>query len=136
MFGAADVTVTVAPMQRLRELFAAGGIAILAVVFALASATVFLGNAIAQVVVWVLVQTTGDEFGDTPFDFTIADTSVDLTSVFQEAIVVALVLVTLFVAWRLTRPARRTCSECLSDIPVEAAICRYCTSELRDLANK
>lgn len=118
-------------MGRIRELLAHGGIAFLAMVFALASATVLLGNAVADLATTVLVQSLDDNSGRSPLDFTIAGTSVDLTFVFSEAIVVAIVLIALFVAWRLTRSARTTCSECQSEVPTEATVCRYCTSELR-----
>jgi hypothetical protein len=118
-------------MGRLRELLAHGGIAILAMVFALASATVLLGDAVAQTATSVLIQSLADDSGRSPLDFKIADTRIDLTFVLEEAIVVVVVLVALFTAWRLTSSARATCSECLSEVPAEATVCRYCTSELR-----
>jgi large-conductance mechanosensitive channel len=121
-------------MQKLREILADGGIVLLAVIFALAAATISLADAVSREVVSILVQSTGDEqFGDSPFTFTVGDTRIDLTYVFQEAIVVALVVLALFAAWRLTKRARRTCAECLSVIPAEGTICRYCTSENREL---
>lgn len=112
-------------------MLAHGGIAVLAATFALAFATVFLASAISQEVISIFVQSFYDEeFGDSPFTFTVADTRIDLTLVLQEAIVVTLVGLALFGAWRLTRAARRTCAQCLSEVPAEATICRYCTSEV------
>jgi hypothetical protein len=118
-------------MQRLREMLAHGGMAVLAATFALAFATVFLASAISREVISIFVQSFYDEeFGDSPFAFTVEGTRIDLTLILQEAIVVALVGLALFGAWRLTRAGRRTCAQCLSEVPADAAICRYCTSEV------
>jgi predicted amidophosphoribosyltransferase len=46
------------------------------------------------------------------------------------AITVVLVIAGLFATWLLTRRAMRVCPECRSNVPREAGICRFCTSEL------
>ena len=112
-------------------MLAHGGIALLAVVFALAAATVSLAGAVAVEVVRVLQQSLYDpETGGGILQFTIFGTDVAYAYILQTAIVVALVAAALFGLWRVTRGALRTCPECHSEIPREASICRYCTTEL------
>ena len=119
-------------MHRLREMLAHGGIALLAVVFALAAATVSLASALAHEVVSALEQSLYDPntFSGGLLRFTVFGTDVDYGLILQTAIVVVLIGVALFVLWRVTRGALRTCPECHSEVPHEATICRYCTSEL------
>jgi hypothetical protein len=117
-------------VQRLRELLAHGGIAILAIVFALAFAAFELVQSIAYQVVLAIQQGFDDESGDPVFDFTIADTRVDVTEVVLFAITVTLLTGALFGVWWLTRRTTRTCTECRSAVPAGASICRFCTTEL------
>ena len=112
-------------------MLAHGGIALLAVVFALAAATVSLANAVATEVVSVLQQNLYDPETGEGFDqFTVFGTDVAYVAILQTAIVVGLVAAAFFGLWRVTRGALRTCPECHSEIPREASICRYCTTEL------
>jgi large conductance mechanosensitive channel len=117
-------------MGRIRELLAHGGIALLAVVFALAAALFGLATALAGEVVSVLQQQTFDEGGGGTLSFSIADTEISYAEVLLYGITAALVALALFAVWTLTRRAELTCPECLSRVPAAASICRYCTSEL------
>jgi len=108
-----------------------GGIAILALVFALAFAGFYLANALAQVTIFVLQQHVGDsESGGSALQFRIAGTEIDYRFILQSSIAILLVAGALYGSWRLTRRAVRTCPECHSEVPREAAVCRYCTTEL------
>ena len=112
-------------------MLAHGGIAILAVVFALATATVSLADALAREVISVLQQHLSDpETGEGFGEFTVFGTDVQYLFVLYAVLAVALIAAVLFGLWRIARSASRTCPECLSDVPREAAICRYCTTEL------
>ena len=112
-------------------MLAHGGIATLAFVFALALAGFYLANALAQVVIFALQQHTGDpESGGSGVEFRVLGTEIDYSFILQSSIAMILVAVALYGTWRLTRSAVRTCPECLSDIPLEASVCRYCTAEL------
>lgn len=118
-------------MQRLREMLGHGGIAILALVFALAFAGFYLANALAQVVIFVVQQHVGDpEAGGSGLQFRIVGTDIDYSFVLQSSIATLLVAGALYGAWQLTQSAARTCPECLSAIPREASVCRFCTAEL------
>jgi uncharacterized membrane protein YccC len=116
-------------VQRLRELVAHGGIAILAVVFALALAAYHLANALAQVAVYVLNQHAGTEEFDI-LDFEVFGTEIFLDEIVRTALALVLVAAGLVGAWWLTRGSTRRCPECRSDISRDARICRYCTTEL------
>jgi large conductance mechanosensitive channel len=117
-------------MQRLRETLAHGGVAVLAVVFALAYATVNLANAVANEVVSVLYQTIYDDSEGPFFEFTVWGADVSYSFILQSAIVLALIAALLFVLWHFTRNSRKSCPECQSDVPERASVCRYCTAEL------
>jgi len=117
-------------------MLARGGIALLAVVFALATAAVSIASALAGQVVSVLQQRLYDPESESGLlRFTVFGTDVDYALVLQSAIVLALIAVALFVFWRITRDASRICPECRSAIPREASVCRYCTAELADSGN-
>lgn len=121
-------------MQRLREMLAYGGIAMLAVVVALGLAALDLARAIAQELVRVLSQQVDDpELGLGPFGFRIAGTEIDYSFVLQAAFVLLMIGAIWLAAWRLTRSLVRECPECLSEIPHEASVCRYCTAELGEV---
>jgi len=111
-------------------MLAHGGIATLAVVFALAFSGFYVADALAQIAVSVLSQLIGDPEEGFGFQFTIAGTEIYYGGAFQYALALALILGVLYASWRLTRSAVRTCPECRSDIPREASVCRYCTAEL------
>jgi hypothetical protein len=117
-------------VQRLRELTAHGGIAILAVVFALALAAYGTANALAEQVVSAIAQRAGSTpFG--PLDFHVLGTDVVLDRLLQAVLALLFTVAALFAVWRLTRGALRTCPECRSDVAFEATVCRYCTTDLR-----
>jgi large conductance mechanosensitive channel len=117
-------------MQRLREMLAHGGVAVLAVVFAGAYAAVNVATAVTNEVVSVLYQAIYGNSGLGGFQFTVWGTDVRYDYLLQTAIVLALVAGLLFVLWHFTRSTRKTCPECRSDIPERASVCRYCTAEL------
>ena len=116
-------------VQKLRELVAHGDIAVLAVLFALAFATYQVATALAQLVVYVLNQHAGDEDFD-PLDFEVFGTQFPLDALAQAALVLMLLAGAAFALWRLARSAAKTCPECRSQVPAEATVCRYCTTEL------
>jgi large conductance mechanosensitive channel len=117
-------------VHRLRELTAHGGIAILAIVFALAFAAFNVAVSLAREAVSVLEQQRFDEEGGDPLSFTIGETTISYAATLLYTIVVALLALALVGVWRLTRRAVRVCPECLSSVPVAATTCRYCTTEL------
>jgi len=47
-------------------------------------------------------------------------------------ITIVLSMAGLYAIWLLTRRTTRVCPECRSHVPGEAAICRFCTSELQE----
>ena len=116
-------------MQRLRELTAHGGTAILAVVFALALATYETASALAQQAVFAFNQHAGTEEFD-PLDFRVLGTDFLLDQVVQTSLALLLVAAALLGAWGLTRGTVKACPECRSDVPSEATVCRYCTTDL------
>jgi hypothetical protein len=118
-------------VQRLRELTAHGGIAILAVVFALAFGIFGVATAIAEIVVFALNQHVGDdEFS--LLELEIFGTDLPLDGVVRSLLALLLVGAALFAAWRLGRSTAQTCPACFSEIPRQATICRYCTTEVSD----
>ena len=118
-------------MQRLRELIAHGGIAVLTVVFALGFAVFFLAQAVSgQVVFAIQQQGRDDDGGFWEIGFTIADTRISFSEVLLSAITLVLLALALWGAWRLTGRAARVCPECRSSVPAAASVCRFCTSEL------
>jgi len=114
----------------LRELLARGGVASLALVFALALAGFQLATSLAQQATSALAQNVSDFDRGYPLDFHIGDTRIDYSIVLQAALSLLLVGLGLYASWRLTRRAIRACSECRSEVPAEASVCRYCTAEL------
>jgi hypothetical protein len=117
-------------MQSLREMLARGGIAIPAIVFALAFAAFGLANEIARVAVFVLQQQVLDPERGGALAVSIAGTQIDYTEVLQAVAAIALIVGALAAMWLLVRRELRTCPECQSDIPASASVCRYCTTEL------
>lgn len=107
-----------------------GGIAILAVVFALSYAVFNIAVAIAREIVSVLQQHAYDEESGRSLTITVADTTIAFAEVLLYAITTGLVLLALFVTWLVTRGMSSTCPECRSHVPPAATVCRYCTSEL------
>jgi ribosomal protein L40E len=118
-------------MGRVRDLLAHGGVALLAIVFALALAAFNLAASIAREVVSVIQQRTIDEdgYGGT-LSFRIRETEISYGEVLYYAIALALVAAGLLAIWLVTRGQTRVCQECGSRVPVDASICRFCTSEL------
>ena len=121
-------------MQRLRELLAHGGVAILASVFALAFAGFYLARALAELIYSAIEQHTLDE-GEVAGAFTVFDTRIAYSELLLYAITLTLLGLALYGTWRLTRTTSRVCPECRSSVPAMASVCRYCTTELpRDAA--
>jgi len=116
-------------VRRLRELTAYGGIAILAVVFALALAAYGTANALAEQIVSAITQHAGSEHFN-PLDFRVLGTDFVLDRLLQAVLALLFSAAALLAVWRLTRGAVRTCPECRSDVATEATVCRYCTTDL------
>ena len=118
-------------MERIREVLGRGGIAVLAVMFALAFATFELANATAQAIVTAIQYELLDpDSGESPLAFRLGDTDIELSVVLQGSIAVLLLAGVLVGLWAILRTRSQVCPECLSEIPARASICRYCTSEL------
>jgi large conductance mechanosensitive channel len=115
---------------KIRERLAHGGIALLALVFALAFAAFNLASALAREVVSALQQHTIDSEGGGGLRFRVAGTTFSYDTVLWYAITLALLASGLFGLWVLTRGTTRVCPECSSQVPRSASICRFCTSEL------
>ena len=111
-------------------MLARGGVATLAVVFALALAMFNLATAFAQEVISVLQQNFADPETGAALQFRLADTDIYYGGALLYGIALVLVLGALCMTWRLTRGSIRTCPECRSDIPLDASVCRFCTTEL------
>lgn len=107
-----------------------GGIAMLAVVFALGFAAYGLADAVAREVVSAVVQHTVAEEDSGGLTFTVFGTQISYFELLHYAVVVALVGFFLLGAWLLTRRTTRVCPECRSPVPSAASVCRYCTTEL------
>jgi hypothetical protein len=120
---------------RIRELLAHGGIAVLAGLFALAFAMFGVAQSVAFAVVYAAQQHLVDETsGGSGFDFRIAGTDFDLYAIVQAALTLVVVVALLLLAWKVTRRASRECPACRSDVPAGATICRYCTTDLPEIA--
>lgn len=117
-------------MARMRELLAHGGIVILALVFALAFAAFNLAVAFAREMISVLEQHLADDEGRGFYSFTVFETEIQYIEAFYYAIVVALLVAALIAVWLVTGNRTRPCDECKSRVPVDASVCRFCTSEL------
>lgn len=117
-------------MERIRALLAHGGIAVLALVFALAFAAFNLAVAFAREVISVLEQNLADDEGRGFYSFTVFDTEIAYVDALYYTIAVALLAAGLLTVWLVTRDRMRTCHECRSRVPIEATVCRFCTSEL------
>ena len=61
------------------------------------------------------------------------DVAFDYAYVLQALLAAMIVVAALLGGWRLTRGQLKTCPECLSEIPHDASICRYRTSELLEI---
>jgi hypothetical protein len=98
-------------MQRLRETLAHGGVAVLAVTFALASATIAFANAVATEIVSVLYQATYGLESGSGFEFAVWGTDVGYSFILQSTIVLAPVA-GLFFAATAPRSCRRAQGRC------------------------
>ncbi|SRR6266498_2538413 len=109
-----------------------GGFVALSVAFAIAFATYYVADALAQVVVVVLSQHV-HRHEPSPFgnlSFTIGDTAIDYGVMLHRGLALALVGGALYALVRRDRNVLRECPDCLSEIPAEASVCRYCTCDL------
>jgi hypothetical protein len=117
-------------VQRLRELMAHGGIAILAIVLAVALVLVDVALVLSREIVSIVQQQSADTDEGWTFDFTIGDTTISYAELLHYGIALVLIALALWGSWLLTRRAARTCPECRSSVPAQASVCRYCTTEL------
>jgi hypothetical protein len=116
---------------RIRELLAHGGIALLAVVFALAFTAVELAGALSQVIVAAIQQHTADpDSGTSGFSFRLLGTEIETFYVAQSALALVFIVAVLLGIWRLGRSTLQECPECHSQVPRDARICRFCTTDL------
>jgi hypothetical protein len=118
-------------VDRLRGTLANGGVAFLAIVFALAFAAFNVATALAQIAVLVFNQHVGSEDFD-PLELKIFGTTLYLDALVQGVLTVLLIAAALYGVFRLTQRSVVTCPECLSDIPRGASVCRHCTADVRD----
>ncbi|HST26125.1 MAG TPA: hypothetical protein VLJ76_09040 [Gaiellaceae bacterium] len=114
-------------LRRFRDLGSTEPGFALAGLIAVALAALGVASALAYIGVSIIQQHVAPHGG---LEFHIGHTSVEYEDVLQAGIVVALVGVGLYWGQRLMAPAQQTCPDCLSSIPVEARVCRYCTSDL------
>ena len=117
-------------MGRIRELLAHGGIAFLAVVFALAYAAFNLAVSISREVISVLQQHFAGADGSGFISFTVFETESRYVEALYYTITIALLAAGTLGVLLLTRGRTRLCPECRSRVPGEASVCRFCTSEL------
>lgn len=68
---------------------------------------------------------------DEDLGFTIRGTRFDYHNVLATLISLVVVAGALALIWRLRPRETVPCPDCLSEIPSEAKVCRYCTSEVR-----
>jgi len=116
---------------RIRDLLARGGIAPIAALFAIAFATVELAEAVAFIVTGAIQQHTIDSgTGRSDLEFSLFHTRFDLNYVVQAFIALLLIAALLFAIWRVGRAKLQECPECLAEVPREARICRFCTTDL------
>jgi hypothetical protein len=113
-------------VKAVRDALARGGLVGLGVVFALAFALWGLAGSVAQVLVTALAQQTAHD----RLQFHVRHTRVDVTDVLFSAVALVLLAVALLALLRKGARFYRTCPECLSDIPHDATVCRYCTADL------
>ena len=117
-------------MQRLRETLAHGGIAILAVVFAVALTLFNLALALSQEIVSVIQQQSSEDGDGWTLDFTVGETTISYASFVYYGIALVLIALALYGATFLTQRTAQTCPECRSHVPADASVCRYCTADL------
>jgi large-conductance mechanosensitive channel len=116
---------------RLRDLLAHGGIALLAVAFALAVAAVDLARALSEVVVAAIQQHIVDAGSNgSGFGLRLLGTEIEGYYLVQYGIEFLLVAAAPFWTWRVSRSSLQECSECHSQVPRAARICRFCTTDL------
>jgi large-conductance mechanosensitive channel len=114
-------------LRLLRDTAARTGTVGLAIVFALAFASFYVLSAVAQVIVSAAGQHLANGDG---FTFHVAHTRVDLNEVVTTVIAFAFVALGLYAVWHSEAHGLRTCPDCLSEIPRNATVCRYCSTEL------
>jgi large conductance mechanosensitive channel len=115
-----------AMIRRFRDLASEPGDA-LAGLIAVGLAAFAVANAVAQLGISILAQHLGSP---DVLEFHLGHTSIQYDEILQAVIALALVSAGLYWGYRLLVPSQQTCPDCLSEIPTEATVCRYCTSQL------
>jgi ribosomal protein L40E len=78
----------------------------------------------------VLVSVIAQQTVRDSLQFHVRHTRVDVTDLLVSALALVLLAATLLALLRKSARFYRTCPECLSDIPHDATVCRYCTADL------
>jgi large conductance mechanosensitive channel len=68
---------------------------------------------------------------DRDLTFTVRGTTFSYGDALGMLLTLALLAGLLALVWRMRPADTHPCPDCLSDIPTAAAVCRYCTSEVR-----
>ena len=68
--------------------------------------------------------------------FHIGHTLIELEYPLQAAIALGLLGLGLYWGYRFMSPATQTCPDCLSEIPREAVVCRYCTTQVGEATDQ
>lgn len=101
------------------------GVLGLAIAVALALAVFQLVQALVYAGPMVLIGKAVDSLS-----FRIHGTDFQYHDVLAGLLTVVLVTATLVLVWKLRSGETRRCPDCLSEIPLRANVCRYCTSEV------
>jgi large conductance mechanosensitive channel len=111
--------------QVLGDLVRRAGVLGFALAVALALAVVDLARALVYGFPMALIRKA-----DGDLSFSIRDTSFSYYEALGTSLTLVLVAATLAPLWRACVDDTKRCPDCLSEIPVRASTCRYCTSEV------
>jgi hypothetical protein len=112
--------------RRFRDLASQEPGHVLAGLIAVALAAFGVADALAHVGIEALAQHTSTG----ALEFHVGHTAIQYADLLQAAIAFLLVGAGLYWGYHLLAPSQQTCPDCLSEIPAEARVCRYCTSDI------